>query len=263
MNKILYVLCAAAMLASCSTSFSIKGSSDVQNLDGHMLYLKDVAGEDVKTIDSCDVVHGQFSFHGALDTIKVGALFMNDESVMPVVLEEGDIVIKFNNAQQTCSGTPLNDKLAEFIERYNQINNQIGDLQHQHDQAIMDGEDMESVSKQLQIKYEQLNGECDECVTKFIEENFDNVLGPFVFRMVTGSMEIPLTNAWIDALMIKASDTFKNDKYVKDFMEAAQKNQAIMTGMEEVEPQLPVALPETNGVPTPNQLAQPENAKKE
>ena len=40
MKKIIYFLCAAAALASCSSSYNIQGTSDVQNLDGHMLYIK-------------------------------------------------------------------------------------------------------------------------------------------------------------------------------------------------------------------------------
>lgn len=247
----------AICFVSCSTAYNIKGTSDVQNLDGHMLYLKAVVDDKIKNLDSCDVVHGQFSFKGTMDSVIIASLFINDESIMPIVIEEGDINIIFNTAQQTCSGTPLNDTLSTFIERYNQITNQIADLQHQHDKAIMDGEDMMSVTKNIQMKYEQLNAEYDNCITKFIEDNFDNILGPFVFQMATGTMEIPLTNAWIDALMSKATDKFKNDKYVKEFMDAAKRNQDIMTGMDEPTPQMPeTVMPDAN-TPTPNELAKP------
>lgn len=233
----------------------------MQNIDGRMLYLKTVSGEEVKTIDSCDVVHGQFAFSGNVDSAKVAALFINNESIMPVVLEEGEINIKFNLTKQTCSGTPLNDKLAEFIEKYNQITNQISDLQHQHDKAIMDGEDMDIVSKNLQNKYNSLTEEYDKCITSFVEENFDNILGPFVFQMVTGDMEVPMTNPWIEALMTKATDKFKNDKYVKDFMDAAARNQAIMTGMEDPVATTPANVPQQlDATPTPNELATPESA---
>ena len=264
MRKTLCALGAAIlMLASCSTSYSIKGTSDVQNLDGNMLYLKASVADEVKNLDSCDVVHGQFSFSGNIDTVKVAALYLDDESIMPIVLEEGDITIKFDNAKQTCTGTPLNDKLAKFIEKYNQITNQIVDLQHQHDQAIMNGDNMEVVINRLQQKSNALNQQYDDCITSFIEENFDNILGPFVFQMATSNMEIPLTNAWIDALMAKATDAFKENKYVKDFMNAAEHNQAIMTGMEEPAPQMPAAPPAGGpeggqAAPTPNELAQPE-----
>lgn len=267
MKNIIYFLCTAATLASCSSSFSIHGTSDVQNLDGHMLYLKAMKGDNIKSLDSCDVVHGQFDFRGNLDTVKVGTLVINDESVMPVVLEEGDIQIQFNNAKQTCSGTPLNDKLSDFIEKYNQLSNQMQDIQHMETEGMMNGKDMNVVYSKMQVKAAKLNDEFDKCVTSFIEDNFDNVLGPFVFQMATSDMEVPMTNAWIDALMAKATDAFKNDRYVKDFMDAANRNQAIMTGMEAPVPSTPAAPPTQPGdeempaPPTPNQMASPQQSK--
>ena len=199
MKKIIYFLCAAAALASCSSSYNIQGTSDVQNLDGHMMYIKALQGNELKSIDSCDVLHGKFAFRGNIDTVKVGTLFINNEGVMPIVLEEGDITIKFNTAKQTCTGTFLNDKLNDFIEQYNQITSQIGDLSHQEAQAMMDGKDMNVVYRELQKKSNSLREEADSLITSFIEQNFDNVLGPFVFRMATDT-EVPMTNAWIDAL---------------------------------------------------------------
>ena len=258
MKKIIYFLCAAAALASCSSSYNIQGTSDVQNLDGHMMYIKALQGNELKSIDSCDVLHGKFAFRGNIDTVKVGTLFINNEGVMPVVLEEGDIVIKFNTAKQTCTGTFLNDKLNDFIEQYNQITNQIADLSHQEAQAMMDGKDMTAVYRDLQKRSDALNVESDSLITTFIEQNFDNVLGPFVFRMVTNT-ESPMTNAWIEALMLKATESFKNDRYVKEFMDEANHNQAIMTGMDD-----PAPLPDVpaNGdsqtPPTPNEMAKPQ-----
>ena len=258
MKKIIYFLCAAAALASCSSSYNIQGTSDVQNLDGHMMYIKALQGNELKSIDSCDVLHGKFAFRGNIDTVKVGTLFINNEGVMPIVLEEGDITIKFNTAKQTCTGTFLNDKLNDFIEQYNQITSQIGDLSHQEAQAMMDGKDMNVVYRELQKKSNSLREEADSLITSFIEQNFDNVLGPFVFRMATDT-EVPMTNAWIDALMLKATDSFKNDRYVKEFMEAANHNQAIMTGMDDPTP-IPDASSDNNTTtpPTPNDMAKPQ-----
>ena len=83
-----------------------------------MLYLKVLHDNDFKTIDSCDVVHGQFHFNGSFDSICMANIFMDDESVLPLVLEKGDINIKIDNTQQTVSGTPLNDELFKFFPRY-------------------------------------------------------------------------------------------------------------------------------------------------
>lgn len=259
MKNIFYFLCAAAALASCSSSYNIQGTSDVQNLDGHMMYIKALEGSELKNIDSCDVLHGKFEFRGNIDTVKVGTLFINNEGVMPIVLEEGDITIKFNTAKQTCTGTFLNDKLNDFIEKYNQITSQIADLSHQEAQAMMNGEDMNLVYRDLQKKSISLNEESDNLITTFIEQNFDNVLGPFVFRMVTDT-EIPMTNAWIEALMVKATEKFKNDRYVKEFMDEANRNQAIMTGMDDHSPAIPETPAEDKDqtAPTPNEMAKPQ-----
>ena len=119
MNKILYAILAVVAFASCANSYNIQGSSNVSNLDGQMLYLKVFKNNDFKTIDSCDVVHGQFQFAGTFDTVRLANIFMDDESVLPLVLEKGDITIKIDNTQQTVSGTPLNDELFKFFNKYN------------------------------------------------------------------------------------------------------------------------------------------------
>ena len=83
----------AAILASCSEQYSVQGSSSISSLDGSKLYLKAVKNKELTNIDSCEVVHGQFHFSGTLDTVRMASLFMDDRSLMPIVLEQGDIRI--------------------------------------------------------------------------------------------------------------------------------------------------------------------------
>ena len=85
------------------------------------------------------------------------------------------------------------------------------ELVHKHDQAIMDGKDMEPVIRQLQAEDEALNEKMDKLVTKFVEDNMDNILGPWVFlNTCTSKYEFPMLDAWIDDIMTKATDKFKN-----------------------------------------------------
>ena len=127
MNRIIYALLTLAALTSCANSYNIQGSSDVQMLDGRMLYLKVFKNSDLKNVDSCDVVHGKFQFTGTVDSTRMATLFMDDESIMPVVIERGEIVIKIDNSEQKVSGTPLNDKLTAFLEEYNQLQRKMED----------------------------------------------------------------------------------------------------------------------------------------
>ena len=110
MKKLWFLLLALVLLASCADSYNITGSSNISTLDGRKLYLKVFTDNDFKKIDSCEVVHGAFSFSGKLDSVCMANLFMDDESLLPLVLEEGNIAVTFNTTKQTVGGTPLNDK---------------------------------------------------------------------------------------------------------------------------------------------------------
>ena len=157
------------------------------------------------------------------------------------------------------SGTPLNDELFKFFNKYNQLKNQEAELLHTHDRAIMDGSDMEAVTRHINAEAVRLMAEEDKLVTTFVTENFDNVLGPGVFFMMTIGYRYPELTPWIEDIMSKATDKFKNDPYVKDYYQKALENQAIMNGMKEVNnaPAGAATVPSMPDGPTPNELAQP------
>lgn len=262
MNKILYAFITLLAMTSCANSYNIQGTSNVSTLDGRMLYLKILKNNDFKNIDSCDVVHGQFHFDGNLDSVRMANIFMDDEAVLPLVLESGDINVKLDDAQQIVSGTPLNDKLFKFFKKYQQLQNRQMELVHKHDQAIMNGSDMEVVTRKLNEEAIQLADQEDKLVTSFVTENFDNVLGPGVFFMVTMRNQYPMLSPWIEDIMSKATEHFKNDPYVKDYYQKAQENEQIMNGTRDAGQdastmQAPQVDPNAAPAPTANDLAKP------
>lgn len=262
MNKLLFYIFSVAVFASCANTYNIQGTSNVSMLDGRMLYLKVLKNNEFKNIDSCDVVHGQFNFSGTFDSICMANIFMDDESVMPLVLEDGNITIKINNTQQIVGGTPLNDEFFTFFNKYNQLNGEKAELLHKHDRAIMDGNNMEEVNRKLMLEAQRISEQEDKLITTFVTDNFNNVLGPGVFFMVTANNRYPELTPWIEDIMSKATDKFKNDAYVKDYYQKAQENQAIMNGMKDVPDNVNTASDDVpTAVPTPNELAQPAEKK--
>jgi hypothetical protein len=218
-------------LVSCAEGYSVQGSSSVSALDGSKLYLKTIKDNELRNIDSCEVVHGQFRFAGLLDTVRMANLFMDDESIMPIVLEKGEISIRIDNASQTVFGTPLNDRLYEFIDFHNQLGNQMAELSHKQSRMLLDGIDENDINRQLNIEAAEIARKEDSLVTNFIVENFDNVLGPGVFMMITSMYRYPVLTPQIEDIMSKATSKFKNDPYVKDYYQVATENQARSTGM--------------------------------
>ena len=233
MHKILFAFATMALMASCAKSYNVQGSSSISSLDGSKLYLKAVKNNELKSIDSCDIVHGQFHFSGILDTVRMANLFMDDQSLMPVVLEEGEIVIKIDNAAQSVGGTPLNDKLYKFIDKHKQLDNRMSELSHKQSQMILEGVDELTINEKLNAEAEKIAAEEDKLVTSFIVENFDNVLGPGVFMMITSGFNVPVLTPQIEDIMSKATEKFKNDPYVKEYYQVASDNMAKMQGLDE------------------------------
>ena len=233
MHKILLAFATMALMASCANSYNVQGSSSISSLDGSKLYLKAVKNNELKSIDSCDIVHGQFHFNGILDTVRMANLFMDDQSIMPVVLEEGEIVIKLDNAAQSVGGTPLNDKLYKFIDKHKQLDNRMSELSHKQSQMLLEGVDELTINEHLNAEAEKIAAEEDKLVTSFIVENFDNVLGPGVFMMITSGFNVPVLTPQIEDIMSKATEKFKNDPYVKEYYQVASENMAKMQGLDE------------------------------
>ena len=231
-KKILYFICLSALLTSCVNSYDVQGSSSMSNLDGRMLYLKGVQDNEMLAMDSCDVVHGEFHFRGSLDTISLVNLYMGDEWIMPVVLEEGPILINISSANQRVSGTPLNDKLYNFLDKKIQIQNEMSELSHQESQAIMNGEDLDAVHSSLMMQAQRLAMELDRLETTFITENFDNILGPSVFEILCSGFQYPVLTPQIEDIMSKATEKFKSNPFVRNYYRTAQENMQLLQGYE-------------------------------
>ncbi len=262
----------AFVLSSCGASYSIKGSSDVSNLDGQKFYLTTFKNEDMANLDSCDVLHGQFKFAGKTDSVALAFITVENSPLMPLILEDGEILISLNSANQNVTGTALNDKFTKFRKELDKIDGEIADLPRKQSQGIMNGENEDSLNMQLNNEFMKLTQKKEALVTKFISENFDSPLAAAAFQYITLPILIqggaPEKNDWVESIMIKANEDFKNDPYVKFYMEKADYMEGVMNGTIELpnQQQAPAkATPESApapsvDVPTPQELATPADS---
>ncbi|RGL00789.1 DUF4369 domain-containing protein [Prevotella disiens] len=277
MNKFLYAFITIMAFTSCAKSYYIQGTSNVSSLDGRKLYLKGGAADTLFTIDSCDVVHGEFTFKGNLDSVQIVQVYMDDVNLQfPLVLEEGDIILKLDNTQQSVSGTPLNDKINAFWRKFTQLRNQYVEIDHEEGVAIMNGHDEEATNTRLIKKALKVYANTDKLFTNFVTENFDNPLAPWGFlTRVTYDMTpnaypiwmndylymnaMSQLSSWVEYIMAKAPEHFKINSDVKSFYDYYQQAQSEMNGtaMPQESMQTPMAgTPQSNvSVPTPAQMA--------
>lgn len=224
MNKVFPFLLLLFIFSSCGRKYKIEGSSSVTSLDGKMLFIKALQNGEWVTIDSAEVIHGLFSMKGEVDSVVMVTLYMDEESIMPLVLEKGDITILITNTELSAKGTPLNNALYEFIDKKNSKDVLIEELQHKEARMVMAGADLTDIHEQLNREGDSLVRDMNGFVQKFISDNYETVLGPSVFMMLCSSLPYPIITPQIEEIMKDAPYSFKNNKMVKEFTTKAKEN---------------------------------------
>lgn len=227
-NRILPFLLLTMLLASCSHKYKIEGNSSVTNLDGKMLFLKILQRGEWVPIDSAEVIHGFFKMSGRVDSVVMVTLYMDREGIMPLVLENGKIEVSISNSQLVAKGTPLNDKLYEFIDKRNKMEVKIEELERKEARMVLDGVNLEAVHVQLEKENATLVKGMNDYIKQFISDNFDNVLGPSIFMMICGALPYPIMTPQIEDIMRTAPLTFKENPLVKDFLSKAKENMRLL-----------------------------------
>lgn len=217
-----------SFLTSCSNTYKIEGTSSVNSLDGKMLYLKTLRDGEWVKLDSAEVVHGSFSMKGQMDSVQMVTLYMDEESIMPVVLEKGKITITISNTNLKAVGTPLNTALYEFIDKRNKLEESIGELEQKETRMVLEGGSLEEIHAQLMTEGDSLVKSMNEYVKTFISDNYENVLGPSVFMMLCSSLPYPIMTPQIDEILKDAPYSFKSNKLVREFLSKAKENMKLI-----------------------------------
>lgn len=227
MYKLICILSMLAMLLlSCAEQYSVQGTSSESLLDGRMAYIKTIDDNVYHTLDSCEVLHGSFQMTGPLDSVRFVTLFMGDDSFIPFVLEEGDVQISIQNSQIRIGGTPLNERLYVFFTSRDSLAMLRAELPKRESQMYLEGYSQDEILDVLSTEQMKLNQSLDKLETKFITDNFDNVLGVTWFlELCNRAFNIfgyATTTPQIDEIYGRAPESFRQQPAVKAFMDKAQ-----------------------------------------
>ena len=143
---------------------------------------------------------------------------------LPFVVEEGDIRIQIDNTHIMVTGTPLNDRLYHFVKSRSVLEDRVYEVERMESRMIMDGKSEEEIVLEVGKEREKLSNELDELAKTFIQENYENVLGPGVFIMLCNGFPYPVVTPVIEEIVNGAPEKFKNNQMVKGYMETAREN---------------------------------------
>jgi len=163
-----------------------------------------------------------------MDSVEMISLYMDEQSLMPVVLEKGKIKVTISNTDLKVSGTPLNASLYEFIAKKNSIEESLMELEQKETRMVMEGCDLGDIHKQLAAESDSLLDTMNRYVKAFISDNYENVLGPNVFMMLCSSLPYPVMTPQIDDIVKDAPYSFKSNPMVKEFLTKAKENMKLI-----------------------------------
>ena len=224
MLRIIFSVISFLFLTSCASEYKIQGNSSVSRLDGKMLFVKVPQGGSMMNVDSAEVVHGFFQMNGVIDSAMIASLYMDEQSIMPLVMEKGNIQIQIDNGRFVVSGTPLNDKLYDFVDKKNSLDDRHYEVERMESRLIMDGMSLNEVEKEITKEREKLMNELDELVKSFIQENYENVLGPGVFMMLCNAFPYPVMTPLLEEIIGNAPESFKNHDLIREYIRVASEN---------------------------------------
>ncbi len=214
--------------ASCTKKYKIEGSSSITSLDGKMLFLKSYKGGQWINVDSAEVIHGLFTMKGKIDSAMLVSLYIDGESIMPLVLENGKMEVSITDSQLDAKGTPLNEALYEFLAKRNTFEVSISELDSKEARMVMDGADLSEVHDQLSKESAVLVKQMNDYIKDFISTNYNNVLGPGVFMMLCSSLPYPVMTPQIEEIVNNAPPSFQNNPLIKDFLSKAKENMQLI-----------------------------------
>ena len=223
MARLLVFLCIATCL-SCSKMYRLDGASNISGIDGSTIVLKTTAEEGWKTIDSCEVLHGQFRMMGKLDSVMMATLFVDDVPLMPIVLEPGKTDVVITDMEIKAKGTPFNDSLYNFLIRKHKLELRALELERLESQMIMNGYTEREIKQVVDSVFSRLSVEMEELVCRFIGDNYDNVLGICGFSMLCNGLSKPVITPLIRRVLDDAPSSFKGKKEISDFLLAAKED---------------------------------------
>lgn len=229
MQKILsYIsmIVAAMTTTGCASQFDIAGNSNLSIVDGHMMYLcvsntPQEAAKDLD-IDSCRVEHGRFRFAGDMDSVVFAHVRLNNGLSLPIVLEEAPITVRIDAVGPTVEGGTLNKQLYAFLQKRDRMENQITLAEQEFIHALRRGDDdIEKQRERFEKLQSKMEKEIEDAETKFVKDNFHNVLGPGYFMMLCNQNPLPVLTDQLRSIADAAPAAFVSNPQVHSYLVAA------------------------------------------
>lgn len=209
-------------VTSCARHYNIAGNVVEGALQGETLYLMTHhEAQFTRRVDSCKIVHGQFTLMGSVDSITWAKLYLDQNMVMPLVIEGGEVEVVIDCFGNRIKGSPLNEKLNRFFEAMSKLQREWDAIYDRRIQLYMSGSHVPHILAELDAREQRLERKMEAVENKFIRDNFENVLGPGMFLLLSEQYSVPVITEQFRLILDDAPTEFLNHPMIVDYLRRA------------------------------------------
>ena len=230
MKKIYLLLAITIISISCNQSpksYHISGQVTDTELNGKIVYLSRISGEELVNVDSVMVEEGNFEFKGIQDIPAVYYLRFNDniDIYTSFILENAELVAVLGS-ESSVKGSNLNNWLQSFIKKNETFDEEMKALEKIYLEKAADNTLTEDIEIRLSNKYDSINELFIEHIQNFILSNLDNVSGAFVLVRYQNLFE----DKQLENIISKSETAFQNEIGVKQIAERLRRIASVAEG---------------------------------
>lgn len=188
-----------------------------------MAYICEPSQDDrYNMLDSAVIIHGRFEMEGTIDSAKFVTLYVGYNRSFPIILESGEIQVNLANTSVSVKGTPLNEKLYTFLATRDSLVYRIASLPMEIAQLHLSGFSLFEITEIQDSKEAELKIALDDLETKFVKDNYDNILGVTWFlEMCTRVCEaygFPVMTNRLKEIYEQSPRSFKRNPQINAFV---------------------------------------------
>ncbi|MGL5272139.1 MAG: DUF4369 domain-containing protein, partial [Phocaeicola sp.] len=147
-------------------------------------------------------------------------LYMDNQDIMPVVIEKGKIIISIENTRLCAKGTLLNNSLYEYIGKRNIIDENAYEVERMESRMIMEGKSFMEIEMTMNEARQGIMQEINALNKEFIQSNYTNLLGPTIFLIACEGYNSPVMPHFLKQVLDEAPACFRENYQVKSLVKA-------------------------------------------
>ena len=140
---------------------------------------------------------------------------MLDGKMLFIKIPVGDKLVNIDSAEVIHGLFEMQGKVDSTV---------LASVEREESRMIMDGKDLQTVHQEIQKKRDEIATEMNQLAKTFIQDNYENVLGPGLFIMLGNSMPYPFMTPLMQEIVDAAPEAFKNNYMVKEYVSVAREN---------------------------------------